>query len=123
MKDSLFVTCARGLEDILAEELENFLQTQPILDKGGVHVNGGLKEIYQINLLTRIGMHVLKPIFELKSTNIDLLKSRDDELGLLSNSLDDMTLELQKRISHAENFSTDLVHEIRNPLASGFLIS
>ena len=32
--------------------------------------------------------------------------------------LDDMTLELQKRISHAENFSTDLVHEIRNPLAS-----
>ena len=54
----------------------------------------------------------------LKSTNIDLLKSRNDELGLLSNSLDDMTLELQKRISHAENFSTDLVHEIRNPLAS-----
>ena len=29
-----------------------------------------------------------------------------------------MTLELQKRIRHAENFSTDLVHEIRNPLAS-----
>ena len=25
---------------------------------------------------------------------------------------------MQKRISHAENFSTDLVHEIRNPLAS-----
>ena len=54
----------------------------------------------------------------IKSTNIDILKSRNDELGLLSNSLDDMTLELQKRISHAENFSTDLVHEIRNPLAS-----
>ena len=53
-----------------------------------------------------------------KSTNIDLLKLRNDELGLLSNSLDDMTLELQKRITHAENFSTDLVHEIRNPLAS-----
>ena len=31
MKDSLFVTCARGLEDILAEELENFLQTQPLI--------------------------------------------------------------------------------------------
>ena len=29
-----------------------------------------------------------------------------------------MTNELQKRISHAENFSTDLVHEIRNPLTS-----
>ena len=55
---------------------------------------------------------------ELKKTNIDTLKLRNDELGLLSSSLDDMTLELQKRISHAENFSTDLVHEIRNPLAS-----
>ena len=54
----------------------------------------------------------------LKTINIDTLKLRNDELGLLSNSLDDMTLELQKRISHAENFSTDLVHEIRNPLAS-----
>ena len=53
-----------------------------------------------------------------KKINIDNLKIRNDELGLLSNSLEDMTLELQKRIFHAENFSTDLVHEIRNPLAS-----
>ena len=53
-----------------------------------------------------------------KQTNINELKSRNDELGTLSNSLDDMTSELQKRISHAENFSTDLVHEIRNPLTS-----
>ena len=50
--------------------------------------------------------------------NIDNLKNRNDELGLLSNSLEDMTSELQKRVAHAENFSTDLVHEIRNPLAS-----
>ena len=55
---------------------------------------------------------------EPKTTNIEVLKLRNDELGLLSNSLDDMTNELQKRISHAETFSTDLVHEIRNPLAS-----
>ena len=53
-----------------------------------------------------------------KKINIEELKSRNDELGVLSKSLDDMTNELQKRISHAENFSTDLVHEIRNPLTS-----
>ncbi len=53
-----------------------------------------------------------------KKTNIENLKKRNDELGLLSKSLDDMTFELQKRVSNAENFSTDLVHEIRNPLAS-----
>mgnify|MGYP001260362652 FL=1 len=53
-----------------------------------------------------------------KKTNIDLLKNRNDELGVLSESLEDMTDELQRRIDHAENFSTDLVHEIRNPLTS-----
>ena len=53
-----------------------------------------------------------------KKTNINILKNRNDELGALSLSLDDMTNDLQKRIQNAENFSTDLVHEIRNPLAS-----
>ena len=53
-----------------------------------------------------------------KKTNIGTIKIRNDELGLLSKSLDEMTNELRKRISTAENFSTDLVHEIRNPLAS-----
>ncbi|MFL2898102.1 MAG: sensor histidine kinase [Candidatus Pelagibacter sp.] len=53
-----------------------------------------------------------------RKTNIEILKKRKDELGTLSKSLDDMTLDLHKRINIAENFSTDLVHEIRNPLAS-----
>ena len=51
-------------------------------------------------------------------TNIEAIKKRNDELGTLSKSLDAMTNDLQKRIETAENFSTDLVHEIRNPLAS-----
>ncbi len=50
--------------------------------------------------------------------NIQVAKNRDDEIGILSNSLDEMTNELNSRINAAENFSTDLVHEIRNPLAS-----
>ena len=53
-----------------------------------------------------------------KTLNIQTIKNRNDELGVLSNSLDEMTNELHKRINTAENFSTDLVHEIRNPLAS-----
>ena len=53
-----------------------------------------------------------------KKTNIKNLKKRHDELGILSSSLEDMTQELQNRANIAENFSTDLVHEIRNPLAS-----
>ena len=39
-----------------------------------------------------------------KSTNIDLLKSRNDELGLLSNSLDDMTLEFKKEFLMQKTF-------------------
>jgi two-component system, OmpR family, sensor histidine kinase ChvG len=43
---------------------------------------------------------------------------REDEIGKLTNSINEMTLELQKRTNRAETFSTDLAHEIRNPLAS-----
>ena len=53
-----------------------------------------------------------------KKTDIQGIKNRNDEIGILSSSLDEMTIELNKRIKTAEKFSTDLVHEIRNPLAS-----
>ena len=53
-----------------------------------------------------------------EKSNIENIKKRNDELGVLSNSLNEMTNELNKRIATAENYSTDLLHEIRNPLAS-----
>ena len=53
-----------------------------------------------------------------KKINIDNFYLRKDELGTLTQSIDEMTKELQKRTVRAENFSTDLAHEIRNPLAS-----
>ena len=53
-----------------------------------------------------------------EETNIENIKKRNDDLGILSKSVDEMTKELYKRITNAKNFSTDLVHEIRNPLAS-----
>ena len=50
--------------------------------------------------------------------DIDKLFIRQDEVGKLTKSIDEMTKELQKRTTRAETFSTDLAHEIRNPLAS-----
>ena len=43
---------------------------------------------------------------------------RKDEIGQLSRSLNEMTENLYKRIDIAETFSSDLAHEIRNPLTS-----
>ena len=53
-----------------------------------------------------------------EKTNIENIKKRNDEIGTLSKSLDEMTNQLNKRVTTAENYSTDLLHEIRNPLAS-----
>ena len=55
---------------------------------------------------------------DVKTDTIEKFLIRKDEVGQLSNSLNDMTQDLYKRINIAETFSNDLTHEIRNPLAS-----
>ena len=77
-----------------------------------------------------LNKYILKPISFLvrytesikskssKLFNIDNLFFRKDEVGTLTQSIHEMTLDLQKRANRAETFSTDLAHEIRNPLAS-----
>ena len=77
-----------------------------------------------------LNKYILKPISLLvkfseaikKKSNqsIDITKIfvRDDEIGKLTVSINEMTKELQQRTNRAETFSNDLAHEIRNPLAS-----
>ena len=77
-----------------------------------------------------LNKYILKPISFLvrytesiktkssKPVNIDNFFIRRDEVGTLTQSIHEMTLDLQKRTNRAETFSTDLAHEIRNPLAS-----
>ena len=77
-----------------------------------------------------LNKYILKPIRSLvlytkaiKEKDIKIGKHekyllRKDEVGLLSRSLNEMTEDLYKRINIAETFSSDLAHEIRNPLTS-----
>ena len=77
-----------------------------------------------------LNKYILKPIGLLvnfsdsiknkSDQSIDIKKVfiRNDEIGKLTKSIDEMTKELQQRTNRAETFSNDLAHEIRNPLAS-----
>ena len=77
-----------------------------------------------------LNKYILKPIRSLvlytkaiKEKDVKIGKHekyflRKDEVGQLSRSLNAMTEDLYKRINIAETFSSDLAHEIRNPLTS-----
>ena len=94
-----------------------------------------LRTVFSIALVILIfsvflNKYILKPIRSLvlytkaikeKDVKIDKHEKyllRKDEVGQLSRSLNEMTEDLYKRIDIAETFSSDLAHEIRNPLTS-----
>ncbi len=53
-----------------------------------------------------------------RSISLPDLSRRDDEIGDLSRSLEDMTDTLSERMDAIERFAADVAHEIRNPLTS-----
>ena len=94
-----------------------------------------LRTVFSVALVILIfsvflNKYILKPIKSLvlytraikeKDVKIDKHEKyllRKDEVGQLSRSLNEMTEDLYKRLDIAETFSSDLAHEIRNPLTS-----
>lgn len=56
---SLFVTCPRGLESVLAQELQQQACTNIAPTDGGVACQGKLEQVYRINLHSRTASRVL----------------------------------------------------------------
>src|SRR5437764_15259708 len=59
-----FVTCARGLEPILATELAQIGASEIAPGRGGVAFAGDRATLYRANLWLRTAIRVLQPILE-----------------------------------------------------------
>ncbi|MDF2182739.1 bifunctional 23S rRNA (guanine(2069)-N(7))-methyltransferase RlmK/23S rRNA (guanine(2445)-N(2))-methyltransferase RlmL [Neptuniibacter sp. CAU 1671] len=73
MTGTLFVTCPKGLELLLQEELENLGLTELRQTVAGVEGQGGLEAAYQICLWSRLANRVLMPLHECPAQTADEL--------------------------------------------------
>src|SRR5438132_1531179 len=64
MVPKLFATCARGLENVLADELRALGAAGIAPGRGGVHFLGDLALLYKANLWLRTAIRVLWPVLE-----------------------------------------------------------
>ena len=136
-KNSFFINTLKHIE--IQNELAGFVvvteEANDILFAVKERKNFIIRTVLAVALVILIfslflNKYILKPIKFLvlftesiknkseKKIDIDKFFIRGDEVGKLTKSIDEMTKELQKRTNRAESFSTDLAHEIRNPLAS-----
>ena len=67
-----YLTCPRGLERQAQVDLEHFL-TSSIIDKGGIKFSADQSTLYNINLHSRIGMHLLVKLFDFSASDENIL--------------------------------------------------
>tara|TARA_Y100000590_G_scaffold417009_1_gene516296 strand:+ start:3624 stop:4763 length:1140 start_codon:yes stop_codon:yes gene_type:complete len=58
-----YLTCPRGLEEVTAKQISQYIQSKPIVDLGGVKFKGNKEDMYNVNLHSRTGMHLLQEIY------------------------------------------------------------
>jgi len=68
-----FATCGRGIESVLAKELQDLGATDVKPGRGGVHFAGDLALLYRANLWLRTAIRVLRPILEAPVSSPDEL--------------------------------------------------
>src|SRR5262245_27891836 len=68
-----FVTCGRGIEPVLAQELNALRAADVEPGRGGVHFVGDRGMLYRANLWLRTAIRVLRPVLEAAVTSPDEL--------------------------------------------------
>jgi two-component system sensor histidine kinase ChvG len=86
--------------------------------------------VFTIRMSFWLGRSIARPINRLASAADAMRRSksravsipdfteREDEIGDLSQALNDLTNELWRRLDAIESFAADVAHELKNPLAS-----
>ena len=64
-----YLTCPRGLEKLAKDEI-NHLSNDIQINKGGINFYTDKKGLYNINLKSRIGMHLLVELFEFNADEL-----------------------------------------------------
>ena len=59
-----YLTCPRGLEEVLYNETKDYISQTINIDNGGITSSGNLEDIYRINYKTRIGMNLHVELFQ-----------------------------------------------------------
>ncbi len=70
-----YLTCPRGLEEQAQIDLWPLIQTS-IIGKGGIQFNADKETLYNINLHSRIGMHLLVKLFEFNASDENILYNK-----------------------------------------------
>ena len=55
----LYLTCPRGLEQVLFNETSNYINQKIKIDSGGITLHGKSEDIYRINYKSRVAMNLL----------------------------------------------------------------
>tara|TARA_Y100001970_G_scaffold153517_1_gene187939 strand:+ start:14005 stop:15156 length:1152 start_codon:yes stop_codon:yes gene_type:complete len=64
-----YLTCPRGLEHLAQDELSNYADSITA-NNGGINFQVDKKGLYQINFISRIGMHLLVELFSFEANDI-----------------------------------------------------
>ena len=105
-----YLTCPRGLEDVLQKEINSYITQSTHIDHGGIHFKGTLEDMYRINYKTRVGMNLHMELFDGTISNYnDIYKTiyrfKWDEI-INTNSTFAVRTKINSTIIQKQNFCT-----------------